>query len=79
MSLAKGLRGTRDRLDPAGIFGSPDYLEEESLRRTLILYLRCCHRSRLHLSLDKDSPDSRVPPIHKGADPLQAKSKNVVG
>jgi len=32
---------------------------EESLRRTLRSYLSYYHRSRLHLSLDKDSPDSR--------------------
>jgi transposase InsO family protein len=32
---------------------------EESLRRTLRLYFSYYHRSRLHLSLDKDSPDSR--------------------
>src|SRR5687767_3526677 len=32
---------------------------ETSLRRTLRSYLRYYHRSRLHLSLDKDSPDSR--------------------
>jgi hypothetical protein len=30
---------------------------EESLRRTLRSYFRFYHRSRLHLSLDKDSPD----------------------
>ncbi len=32
---------------------------EVSLRRTLRSYFSYCHRSRLHLSLDKDSPDSR--------------------
>ena len=32
---------------------------ETSLRRTLRSYLRYYHRSRLHLSLDRDSPDSR--------------------
>ena len=32
---------------------------EDSLRRTLRLYFSYYHRSRLHLSLDKDSPDSR--------------------
>jgi putative transposase len=32
---------------------------EESLRRTLRSYFFYYHRSRLHLSLDKDSPDSR--------------------
>jgi len=32
---------------------------EESLRRTLRSYFSYYHRSRLHLSLDKDSPDSR--------------------
>ena len=31
----------------------------ESLRRTLRSYFSYYHRSRLHLSLDKDSPDSR--------------------
>jgi transposase InsO family protein len=33
--------------------------DEESLRRTLRSYFCYYHRSRLHLSLDKDSPDSR--------------------
>ena len=32
---------------------------DESLRRTLRSYFSYYHRSRLHLSLDKDSPDSR--------------------
>ena len=31
----------------------------ESLQRTLRLYLSYYHKSRLHLSLDKDSPDPR--------------------
>src|SRR5215813_3807666 len=34
-------------------------LNEESLRRTLRSYFSYYHRSRLHMSLDKDSPDSR--------------------
>lgn len=34
-------------------------LNEESLRRTLASYLSYYHRSRLHLSLEKDSPDPR--------------------
>ena len=34
-------------------------LGEESLRRTLRSYFSYYHRSRLHLSLDKDSPDPR--------------------
>jgi hypothetical protein len=34
-------------------------LDEEGLRRVLASYIRYYHRSRLHLSLDKDSPDSR--------------------
>jgi putative transposase len=33
--------------------------DEESLRRTLRSYFRYYHGARLHLSLDKDSPDSR--------------------
>ena len=33
--------------------------DEESLRRILRSYFSYYHRSRLHLSLDKDSPDSR--------------------
>jgi len=33
--------------------------DEDSLRRTLHAYFSYYHRSRLHLSLDKDSPDSR--------------------
>jgi transposase InsO family protein len=32
---------------------------EESLRRKLHSYFSYYHRSRLHLSLDKDSPDPR--------------------
>ena len=36
--------------------------DEESLRCTLRSYFSYYHRSRLHLSLDKDSPDSR--PVH---------------
>ena len=32
--------------------------DEDSLRRTLRSYFSYYHRSRLHLSLDKDSPDS---------------------
>jgi putative transposase len=32
---------------------------EESLRRQLRLYFRYYHGTRLHLSLDKDSPDPR--------------------
>jgi len=32
---------------------------ETSLRRTLRSYFRYYHGARLHLSLDKDSPDSR--------------------
>src|SRR5205809_2909760 len=34
-------------------------LDEEGLRRVLASYLSYYHRSRLHLSLDKDSPDPR--------------------
>jgi putative transposase len=34
-------------------------LDEESLRRTLVSYFSYYHRSRLHLSLDKDLSDSR--------------------
>jgi hypothetical protein len=34
-------------------------LDEEGLRRVLSSYLRYYHTSRLHLSLDKDSPDPR--------------------
>ena len=34
-------------------------VNEESLRRALCSYFSYYHRSRLHLSLDKDSPDSR--------------------
>jgi putative transposase len=34
-------------------------LDEEGLRRVLTSYFRYYHRSRLHLSLDKDSPDPR--------------------
>src|SRR5712692_12009543 len=34
-------------------------VDEESLRRTLRSYFVYYHRARLHLSLDRDSPDSR--------------------
>jgi putative transposase len=34
-------------------------LSEESLRRTLRSYFSYYHRSRLHLSLERDSPESR--------------------
>jgi putative transposase len=34
-------------------------LNQESLRRTLRSYLSYYHRSRLHLSLERDSPESR--------------------
>src|SRR5262249_48636471 len=34
-------------------------LDEDRLRRVLSSYIRYYHRSRLHLSLDKDSPDPR--------------------
>jgi putative transposase len=43
----------RECLDHVIIF------DEDSLRRTLHSYFSYYHRSRLHLSLDKDSPDSR--------------------
>jgi transposase InsO family protein len=43
----------RECLDHVIIFG------EESLRHTLRSYLRYYHESRLHLSLEKDSPTSR--------------------
>ena len=36
--------------------------DQASLRRTLRSYFTYYHRARLHLSLDKDSPDSR--PVH---------------
>jgi len=34
--------------------------DEDSLRRTLRSYFSYYHRSRLHLSLDKDAPNSRL-------------------
>jgi transposase InsO family protein len=34
-------------------------LNEEGVRRVLASYIRYYHRSRLHLSLAKDSPDPR--------------------
>jgi hypothetical protein len=34
-------------------------LDEEGLRRVLASYVRYYHRSRLHLSLDRDAPDAR--------------------
>jgi putative transposase len=43
----------RECLDHVIVFG------EESLRRTLRSYFSYYHRSRPHLSLDRDSPDSR--------------------
>jgi len=48
----------RECLDHVIIFN------EESLRRTLRSYFSYYHCSRLHLSLDRDSPDSRsVEPV----------------
>jgi transposase InsO family protein len=41
------------------MFRPRDYFDEESLRRTLRSYFLYYHRSRLHLSLDKESPGSR--------------------
>src|SRR5262249_37039963 len=41
---------------------------EESLRRTLRAYFSYYHRSRLHLSLDKDSPDARPVPVGRQND-----------
>ena len=35
-------------------------LDEEGLRRVLASYFLHYHRSRLHLSLDRDSPDPRL-------------------
>jgi len=43
----------RECLDHVVVFN------EESLRRTLRSYLSYYHKSRLHLSLGKDSPDPR--------------------
>ena len=43
----------RECLDHVLVFG------EESLRHTLRSYFAYYHRSRLHLALNKDSPDSR--------------------
>ena len=34
-------------------------VNEEGLRRVLASYLRYYHKSRLHLSLDKDAPEPR--------------------
>ena len=48
----------RECLDHVIIF------DEASLRRTLHSYFSSYHRSRLHLSLDRDSPDPR--PVHSG-------------
>src|SRR5262249_60611144 len=39
---------------------------EESLRNMLRSYFSYYHRSRLHMSLDKDSPDSR--PVQSGGE-----------
>lgn len=44
-------------------------LDEEGLRRVLASYAHYYHRSRLYLSLDKDSPDPR---------PVQSAGKIVV-
>jgi putative transposase len=43
----------RECLDHVIVFG------ESSLRRTLSSHLSCYHRTRPHLSLDKDAPDPR--------------------
>ena len=34
-------------------------LDEEGLRRVLVSYIRYYHKTRLHLPLDKESPDPR--------------------
>jgi transposase InsO family protein len=48
----------RECLDHVIVFG------EDSLRRTLRSYFSYYHRSRLHLSLDKDSPDWSAESLH---------------
>ena len=53
-------RATEECLDHVIVF------DEESLRRTLRAYIRYYHSSRLHLSLEKDAPDSRaIQPLGK--------------
>jgi transposase InsO family protein len=43
-------------------------LHEASLRRTLASYLDYYHRSRTHLSLEKDSPETRgIQPLEMGS------------
>src|SRR5262245_30901027 len=59
VSMATRVRRVRHRIDPPEM---PDHViifDEASLRRTLRSYFRYYHESRLHLSLDKDSPNSR--------------------
>src|SRR5439155_21789569 len=42
-------------------------LDEEGLRRVLAAYIRYYHKSRLHLSLEKDSPDPRSARARSGS------------
>ncbi len=52
----------RHRADSASGLPGPTpliVLDEEGLLRVLASYVRYYHRSRLHLSLDRDAPDAR--------------------
>ena len=56
--MAKGLRGACDRIRRECL-DHVIVLDEEGLRCVLAAYIRYYHKSRLHLSLEKDSPDPR--------------------
>jgi hypothetical protein len=64
-SALRGLRGNARMWNASSARYDGECLDhmiifnEDSLRRTLSSYFSYYHRSRLHLSLGKDSPDSR--------------------
>ena len=58
-NLAEPLRRAGHRLDSPRVPGFVLAINERHLRRVLFSYVDYCHRSRTHLSLDKDCPDAR--------------------
>jgi hypothetical protein len=57
--VAKSLRGTAHRLDPARVLESRARPRRANLRRILTRYFGYYHQARTHLALDKDAPDLR--------------------
>ena len=60
IARAKSIRRASDRIRTARLFRTFIVWNERSLRRTLRSYFACCPRSRSHLALAKDAPESRV-------------------